>query len=214
MFKNLSIFELLAKGGYTMIVLGFCSVLSVAVIIERLWYFYYSVKNSDSNNKKLVNSIKECLSGNQMPEAIVRCDEDNSSLAKVLKAGIIMHGKFSKGEIKEVIDRTLEAEIIDMEKYTGILATIGSVSPFIGLFGTVLGIMRAFHDLSTATSAGPSIVSAGIAEALITTAAGLFVAVPAVISYNYFSRRIRKTAKTINMLSSEFIEILSRQNAT
>lgn len=213
MFENLSILELLVKGGYTMIVLGFCSVLSVAVIIERLWYFCYSVKSSDGNNKKLINSIKECLSKNQVPEAIVKCDEYDSSLAKVLKAGITMHGKSSKDEIKAVFDRVLEAEIIDMEKYTGILATIGSVSPFIGLFGTVLGIMRAFHDLSTASAMGPSIVSAGIAEALITTAAGLFVAVPAVIAYNYFARRIRKTAKTINMLSSEFTEISSRQNA-
>lgn len=212
MFENLSIFELLVKGGYTMIVLGFCSVFSIAVIIERLLYFCYSVKSSDSNNKKFVNDIKECLNKNQIHEAIVRCDEYNSSLAKVIKAGITMHSKSSKDEIESTFNRALEVEIIDMEKYTGILATIGSVAPFIGLFGTVLGIMRAFHDLSTASAMGPSIVADGIAEALITTAAGLFVAVPAVITYNYFTRKIKRTAKTINMLSSEFIEISSRQN--
>lgn len=213
MFENLSIFELLAKGGYTMIVLGFCSVLSVAVIIERLFYFHYSVKISDKNITKLINNIRESLDRNAIAEVIPKCDEDNSSLAKVLKSGFSKFVRCSKEEIKETINRALELEILEMEKYIGILATIGAVSPFIGLFGTVLGIIRAFHDLSVASATGPSIVASGISEALIATAAGLFVAIPAVITYNYFVSKIKKIAKTISLISSEFVGDSTKYNA-
>lgn len=211
MFENLSMFELFVKGGYTMVALGFCSVLSIAVIIERLLYFRYVVKFSNKNTMKLISHLKECLSKNSIVQGIAKCDEDNSLLAKVLKSVLSKSG-FSKEEIKESISRTLEIEILEMEKYTGILATIGVVSPFVGLFGTVLGIMRAFHDLSVSTSAGPSVVSAGISEALITTAAGLFVAVPAVIAYNYFARRIKKTVKSVNLISSDFAGEITSQH--
>lgn len=77
-----------------------------------------------------------------------------------------------------------------MQSTMGILGTIGNVTPFIGLFGTVIGIMRAFHDLSLSSGGGPAVVASGIAEALVATAMGLFVAVPAVIFYNYFVRKV------------------------
>ncbi|MDZ7343353.1 MAG: MotA/TolQ/ExbB proton channel family protein, partial [candidate division KSB1 bacterium] len=81
-------------------------------------------------------------------------------------------------------------EKMKLERYLSILGTMGNIAPFIGLLGTVIGIIRAFHDLAVSGSGGPSVVSAGIAEALITTAAGLVVAIPAVIAYNYFLRRV------------------------
>jgi hypothetical protein len=89
-------------------------------------------------------------------------------------------------QIKEGIDRVLRAETTKLKKYLGLLATVAGVAPFIGLFGTVLGIIRAFHDIAAKGFGGPSVVAAGIAEALIATAAGLFVAIPTLIAFNYF----------------------------
>jgi len=90
------------------------------------------------------------------------------------------------------------------------LGSIGNVSPFIGLFGTVLGIIRAFHDLAMSSGGGPSVVANGIAEALVATAVGLFVAVPAVIAYNFFVRAIDNIEVEAINAASELIDILEK----
>jgi biopolymer transport protein ExbB/TolQ len=95
-----------------------------------------------------------------------------------------------KAKIENAMQRQLNAEAERLQKYLGILGTIGNVTPFVGLFGTVIGIIRAFHDLALSSGGGPSVVANGIAEALVATAMGLFVAVPAVIAYNLFVRAI------------------------
>ena len=93
------------------------------------------------------------------------------------------------------------------------LGTIASVSPFIGLFGTVIGVMRAFKDLASAAGAGPGVVAVGISEALVCTAAGLFVAIPAVAFYNYFRHQSSRMAEELGWISEEIIETLSERAA-
>jgi biopolymer transport protein ExbB/TolQ len=102
-------------------------------------------------------------------------------------------------------------EIAGLERGLVVLGTIGSTAPFVGLFGTVLGIIRAFSDLAGDTGAGPSVVAAGVSEALVATAAGLFVAIPAVIAYNFFVRSARRQALELETLAAEFIDSLVKE---
>ena len=96
-----------------------------------------------------------------------------------------------------------------LEKYVPILGTIAGTAPFVGLLGTVIGIIKAFHDISVNVGGGPEVVSAGIAEALITTAFGLVVAIPAVMAFNYFIHKVQKVAEEIDLAAYELIERLS-----
>jgi len=129
-------------------------------------------------------------------------------LSEVLLSGLSRSGR-SKEEVNEAMELAGRRELLKLEKSLGILGTIGSTAPFIGLFGTVLGIIRAFSDLAIAQGASPAAVADGIAEALIATAAGLFVAVPAVVAYNYFVRSASRHALELEASASEFISRIS-----
>ena len=165
------------------------SVLSVSVMIERALYFRRNAAAWAALSDKLMPLLK---SGDVRGISSV-LGIFGGSEAEVLKAGL--EGvKRGHAAAERLIHAALVTEQQRLERRLSILGTLGSNAPFIGLFGTVLGIIRAFHDLSTDVKGGASVVMAGISEALVATAAGLFVAIPAVIAYNYFQRR---TARAI-----------------
>lgn len=208
MFDNLNFITLLQKGGITVIVLAFFSILSIAVIMERLWTFFKFNKDF----KIFSAQIKNVLKNGGRESAFALC-ESQEHIARFFKAGLLKYreGKTAVGEAMELIARQ---KMLYLEKYLGILGTIGNVAPFVGLFGTVIGIIRAFHDLAKNEGAGPSIVADGIAEALIATAAGILVAVPSVIAYNYFLRKINRLAVELETNSAEFIDILFEEKGS
>jgi biopolymer transport protein ExbB/TolQ len=106
------------------------------------------------------------------------------------------------------MERETTIETAKLERYISIVGTIGNTAVYIGLFGTVLGIIRAFHDIAAAGSGGMSIVIGGVAEALVCTAAGLFVAIPAVIIFNYFTRRVGHFVDDMELSASELIDLI------
>ncbi len=108
------------------------------------------------------------------------------------------------------MERQIAVEVGKLERLTTIVATIGNVAVYIGLFGTVLGIIRAFQDISAAGSGGMDVVIGGVAEALLTTATGLAVAVPSVVLYNYFTRRIERFTDDMELAASETTELVAR----
>jgi biopolymer transport protein TolQ len=114
------------------------------------------------------------------------------------------------GNVERALRRAATAEITHLESMVPILATNGSTTPFIGLLGTVIGIMISFLGISASGSAGLDVVSQGISEALTTTAVGLISAIPAVIAYNYFQRRIRVLSAEMENFSSDFLNIVKR----
>jgi len=203
MFEDLSFFQLLTKGGWTMIALAGLSVLSVAVMLERGWVFYKAGKGKEAFLKKLKGVLKE---GN-ISEAISVCESSTTSLAYIVRAGLASfhHGEEGMGESME---KAAMKEVLHLEKNVGIIGTTGSVAPFVGLFGTVIGIIRAFHDLSLSSGGGPAVVSEGIAEALVATAAGIFVAVPAIIMFNYYTNRINRVVVEMEAIASEALDVL------
>ena len=107
------------------------------------------------------------------------------------------------------MEREITIETIQLERYTSIVGTIGNIAVYIGLFGTVLGIIRAFHDIANVGGGGMNIVIGGVAEALICTATGLSVAIPAVVAYNYFSKRIDNFVNDMEMAASELLDLIS-----
>ncbi|MBN2718415.1 MAG: MotA/TolQ/ExbB proton channel family protein [Deltaproteobacteria bacterium] len=114
------------------------------------------------------------------------------------------------GNVERSLRRAMTSEVTSMESMVPFLATIGSTAPFVGLFGTVIGIMISFMQINASGNAGMDVVSQGISEALIATAIGLLAAIPAVIAYNYFLRRIRVLSSEMENFSSDFINIVKR----
>ncbi len=187
-----------------MYILLFCSVVSLGVIFER--FFYYK-RRSRAKRAVFMARIKEELAKGYLDKALEFCKSIKTPFAQVAHSGLYLRGHNEK-----IISATMEREIVvettKLEKYTSIVGTIGSTAVYIGLFGTVIGIIRAFHDISLSGSGGISVVIGGISEALICTAAGLLVAVPAVIAYNYFIKRIDGFVSDMELCASEVIGLI------
>lgn len=168
-------------------ILVLMSVISVGMIFERLM----TLKKVSEESLRVRLRIKMALQSNSLQD-FEDIAKDPSSLEGRAAAQAIKHMKDSglKG-FEEVFNTFILIEKPDLEKYLPVLATIASNAPFIGLLGTVLGIMKAFNDLAQAADAGQQTVMAGISVALVATAAGLFVAIPAGIFYNYFTRKVK-----------------------
>jgi biopolymer transport protein ExbB/biopolymer transport protein TolQ len=107
--------------------------------------------------------------------------------------------------------RALQREVDKLERRTPMLGTIASTAPFVGLLGTVIGIIKAFQSIATTKGGGPEVVAAGVAEALITTAFGLFVAIPAVMGYNYLVHRVQRLALEVQVSVSEIIDAVRKR---
>ncbi len=204
MFNGQNIFELIYAGGVTMYVLILCSVVSIAVIIERIIYF----KNRLSVSRmELMEQIRtEFIKGN-LAQAIGVCRNMDTPCAKVALAGLSLNGHDDQ-IISNAMERETTIENIKLERFISIVGTIGGTAVYIGLFGTVLGIMRAFNDITKISSGGMDVVTHGIAEALVCTAAGLLVAIPAVISYNFFMRKIDNIVVDMQLTASELIDLM------
>jgi len=203
MFDNLTFWQLVSKGGWTMVVLLTFSVASWYIIFERAIRFQQAKLDIDH----FLLKIKKLVQTNRHVDAGDLCQETPGPVAATLKAGL---RHYAKGPVssREAMERVSALELIRLEHYLSTLATVGSVSPFVGLFGTVLGIISAFSALAGGGAAGPSMVANGIAEALVATAAGLFTAVPAVIAYNYFVRRVTRFDTEMATAASDLLDAL------
>jgi biopolymer transport protein ExbB/TolQ len=198
MFEDLTFIDLLAKGGVTVVVLAFFSLLSIALMIERAWVF----KGFRARLPVSFDLLKAAIESKGVAGAAAVSRDKASPLGNVFLSGYSKMGS-GRAEVLRAIELSGRVEIAGLRSRLGVIGTIGSTAPFIGLFGTVLGIIRAFRDLSITDGVGPAAVSGGIAEALVATAAGLFVAVPAVIAYNYFVRSVQVHALELESFASE-----------
>ena len=206
-------------GKGVVIALFIMSAWSIGVMIDRLIAFGAARKQS----RLFASSVAGALRDGKLDEAIKIADRyKKSHLAKVVVAGLQefrahqMSNDISGDEV-EASKRALErAEAIvraEMKRGVSSLATIGSTAPFVGLFGTVVGIIGAFRGIATEKSAGLGAVSAGIAEALVTTALGLFVAVPAVWMFNYFTNRVEAFDVEMGNSGSELIDYFLKRSS-
>ena len=197
--------QLIKAGGLTLFVLFACSIISIAIILER--YIYYRLR-SKIKRSIFMNQIREQLAKQNFKKTLELCNENDTPFSSVVAAGLSLHGQDEK-VILNTMERQVVVETALLEKHTAIVGTVGSIAVYIGLFGTVLGIIKAFHDISTMGTGGMDVVIDGIAEALVCTAAGLAVSVPAVIAYNYFMTRIGHFIKDMELSSSETMDLLT-----
>ncbi|MBI4051818.1 MAG: MotA/TolQ/ExbB proton channel family protein, partial [Elusimicrobia bacterium] len=175
--------QIIHAGGPVLLVLFVLSIYTLAVAWER-WVFYRKVLKGLPS---FLNKIRQQVAQSASAEAINTCRQFKHPAAYVLLRALDSSGSLE--ERREMAQKAIDWQTGNLQKRLGVLATVGSTAPFIGLFGTVLGVMKAFKDLSAYAGAGPSVVAVGIAEALVCTAAGLFVAIPAIIAYNYFTQK-------------------------
>jgi biopolymer transport protein ExbB len=206
MFAGKTLLQVLSMGGFTMYVLLFCSVLSVGVIIDRLAVYG---RKSRLKRQTFMDGVRESVRKRDFDGAMAACRDADAPFAKVVLAGLEKAGRTEK-LVGNVMERQTAIEVEGLERFTSIVGTIGNIAVYIGLFGTVLGIIRAFRDISAAGSGGMDVVIGGVAEALITTATGLAVAVPSVILYNYFSRRIERFQTDMELAASEIQDLIGR----
>jgi len=187
--------------------LALCSVVTFVVLFERGWYFFSAFRGVSA--EQLAREVGSALASGDREKAIRLCESRDSAMARVLHA-VLREGRTSSSHLHETFRRSVEGEVLVMERYIGVLGTIGNVAPYIGLFGTVLGVMRAFQEMGVAGATGPAVVMRGISEALIATAIGLFVAIVSVVAYNYFIRRIKRTVKELQVFGWEIVDLAGR----
>ena len=197
---NITFKQLIIAGGPVLFLLAALSIYSIALIWER-WTVY---KRTFSGMEDLLHKIHALLRTGELKQVSDLCAKSKNPAGDIVHKVIAHYG--SPLEKRELAEKAVEWHVSRMGKSLTAIATIGSISPFIGLFGTVIGVIRAFRDLSMYAGAGPSVVAMGIAEALINTAAGIFVAIPAIIAYNYFAHKANEFSSEMNWLTEQIIE--------
>ncbi len=177
--------ELLKSGGWLMIPIIACSIISLAVIAERFW----SLNAKKITPEQLVPSIWKLHKAGQLDKAKINSLSGSSPLGRVLAAGVV---NYSHGReiMKESIEEAGRQVAHDLEKFLNVLGTIASITPLLGLLGTVIGMIKVFAAIMANGVGDPTVLAGGISQALITTATGLTVAIPTMMFYRYFRGRI------------------------
>jgi len=202
--------DLILKGGPIMYPIILCSVLAFAIAIDRLFHLY----RAKIDTRKFMDEIANTLRRNKIMDAIDTCDKTPGPIAHILKAGIMKHDR-PRQEIREAIEDAGPYEVPRLKKNVAALATIAHISPLLGLLGTVLGMVRCFQTIQQkATSlhpVSPGDLAGGIWEALITTVAGLAVAIPTLVAYNYLVSRVNGIILDMEKSATDLINILTRK---
>ena len=192
-------------GGPVMWPLLLFSVLSVIFIIER----WLALRRAKINvNAFLAKTRKELIVNRSVKSAIKVCEDYRGPVASILKAGLLKYGH-PRADVEKTIENAALYEMGRLERNLVWLASIANVAPLLGFFGTVVGMIKSFEALAEAGLSNPGLVASGISEALITTAAGLFVAIPAQLAYNFFMSRINAFVRDIETSSNMLLETFS-----
>lgn len=186
-------------------VLVLCSIVGIAVFVERLWI----LRKSEIDTDQFIIQLRQSIQDGNIVEAVQHCEDAGGSLASIIKAGLLRHNATT-----ERIERSMEAagrlEISQLERNARVLSIISYVAPLIGLLGTVLGFMQAFSEMriSGMVDITASRIGTALEYALLTTAVGLIVAIPAMIAYNYLVSKIETFVLEIETTSSEIVDML------
>ncbi|MDT8311184.1 MAG: MotA/TolQ/ExbB proton channel family protein [Methylophaga sp.] len=195
--------ELFKAGGWLMFPLFACSVIAIAIIAERFW----SLQTRRIAPPELITQIWQWLRYNQVDQERIKSLQKNSPLGRIFAAGLADRNA-AREITKESIEDTGRHVTAMMEKNLNTLGTIAAISPLIGLLGTVVGMIKVFAVITTEGVGNPETLAGGISEALITTAAGLVVAIPSVIFYRYFRGKINHLVVNMEEQAMQLIEIL------
>jgi len=203
---EMQIFKVIMQGGVLMIPIGLCSIVALAIIIER----FYSLRRASIDTREFMDTMRQVLRQNRIQDAVEICDEVDAPIARIMRAGILKYNR-TKEDIREAIEDAGHLEIPRLERYLSAMATCANIAPLLGLLGTVAGMIKAFAQIQALEGlVSPSDLAEGIGNALVTTAAGLTVAIPTLVAYNYFVSRVENMILEMEISSSELIELLTR----
>ena len=196
-------FELVKAGGWLMLPIIACSVIALAIIIERLWVLRSQRVVPDN----LVAQVWQMHRNGQLTNAHLTAIRDGSPLGRMLYAGLINRNN-SREVMKETIEEAGRQVVHELERYLNTLGTVASISPLLGLLGTVIGMIKVFAAITTAGVGNPTVLAGGISEALITTAAGLSVAIPSLMFHRYLSGRVERLVVRMEEEALKMVEVM------
>ena len=199
--------DLIDRGGIVLIVILALSVVAFVIIIERLLYF----RRIRADEESLLSRLKSALSKGHFEEALAICEASPSPITNLTRVGI-EHRAHPEGIIRSMVTDAANLEVPKMERFLSTLGTIAHITPLLGLLGTVTGNIRAFGVLGDfgAVGGNPAVLAKGIAEALITTAAGIIVSIPAIIFYNYLVNKVNHLIIRLENRVNELVLVLKR----
>ncbi len=190
--------NILAAGWPVLSVLLIGSITTFAVLFER-WRTYSKI---EPNSKPFLESVRKAA---DIQKIIAWCENSDQPLAQI--TAHIFKAAASRDDKERALQRSIQIQVQTLETHVSVLGTIASVAPFVGLLGTVIGIIRAFRAVSMSASGGATMVALGIAEALVGTAAGLIVAIPALLAYNFFVNKLRRLTQDWEIVGSELVDL-------
>ena len=200
-----SLADWIIQGGFMMIPILLCAILVLAIIIERT----FSLRRVRRESQIFTEKITRIVRANKLMEAKVVCENSRGPLPAIVKAALLARAQ-SAEESRLAVEEAAERAVRPLERYLPALGTIATVSPLLGLLGTVIGMIKSSNFLATAGAANPIGLIGGISEALITTAAGLFVAIPAVVCHSWFTNKVNTIMLDMEAQTNDIIDLLAR----
>lgn len=195
--------EIVMSGGFLMIPIILCSIAVIAISVERYW----TLKPDKISPKQQLGQVWSWIQGNQLDSEKLKQLRRSSQLGRILAAGL-SNSRHGRDVMRDSIQEAATAVVHDMERFLGALATIAAVAPLLGLLGTVIGMIKVFTALNLEGTGNASVLAGGISEALITTAAGLCVAIPAMIAHRFFVRRVDSLVVAMEQESVKLVDAL------
>jgi biopolymer transport protein ExbB len=195
--------ELVKAGGWLMAPILLCSVVAMAIVVERFW----ALRRDRIAPENLVAQVRQWARSGDLSEERLRAMRRRSSLGRVLAAGLGARDR-SREVMKESIENVGRHVVHDLERYLNALGTIAAITPLLGLLGTVIGMIKVFAVITSQGVGDPGVLASGISEALLTTAAGLTVAIPALMFHRYFRGRIDGLVVTMETEALKMVEAL------
>ena len=202
--NEISLFEMVAKGGVIMIPLAILLLMSIYVMVERL----LTISKASKKNATLLASVKEMINNGNLANARSLCKSVNTPEAIMLEQGISRIGQ-SMQEIREAMDKAGSSELSRLEKNMSILNITGRIAPMFGFIGTIIGVIKIFYDISVAKTVEIEVISSGLYQKMITSGGGLVVGVIAFIGYHFLNTRIDKLAHRMEETQIAFLDILN-----
>ena len=195
--------EIIQSGGWMMVPIIIASVLALAITVERFW----TLRPGKIAPPDLLSQVWSWMKNKQLDSAKIRTLKDSSPLGNVLAAGLI-NSRHGRQIMKESIEEVASHEIHELERYLSALGTIAAVAPLMGLLGTVIGMIKVFSEIMLQGTGQANVLAGGISEALITTAAGLAVAIPALICHRMLQRRVDEMVVFMEQESIKLVDVL------
>ncbi len=201
--------EIVTAGGWLMLPILLCSVAAVAIVGERFW----TLQQNRITPKNLVAEVWQLYRKDKLDDSQIRKIRDNSPLGRILAAGLV-NIRHNREVMKEGIEETGRQVVSELERYLNTLGTIASITPLLGLLGTVIGMIKVFSAITAHGVGDPGVLAGGISEALITTATGLSVAIPSLMFYRYFRGRVNALVLKMEEEALKLVEVIHGERAT